>query len=329
MGKNPKPAVKRFLSECALFLLLLTIGAYCLDALLSAGLKKSRAGDLGIWNEIYAGNINAEIVIYGSSRAAVHFDPHIIAEGTGLSTYNLGIDGHNFWLQYLRHSLFLKHNPKPKVILQSIDVSTLERRNNLYNPEQFLPYVLHDGQVADFTSVYEGFSFLDYHVPLLRYYGRRGAVLAAMRSLWDPSADEPDRVLGYKGQELSWNEDWNRVKQDLGFREALLDLPTVALFETYLRECRDLGIKVIFVNTPEFVEAHDLITNRAEVLDVFRKMSEKFGIPLLDYSNSPISFQTKYFYNSQHMNREGAELFTEDLARALRPLLTGIRASGR
>ena len=52
--------------------------SYFADLVISKELKKSNSytfGEYSIWNDIYDGKINADIVIYGSSRAWVHFDP--------------------------------------------------------------------------------------------------------------------------------------------------------------------------------------------------------------------------------------------------------------
>ncbi|MBE2208298.1 MAG: hypothetical protein IAE84_11975, partial [Saprospiraceae bacterium] len=75
---------------------------------------KKAPGEFEVWNDIYNSNVNCDIAIYGSSRAWVHIDPKILSHILQLNVYNFGIDGHNFWLQYLRHIEFLKYNPKPK-----------------------------------------------------------------------------------------------------------------------------------------------------------------------------------------------------------------------
>ena len=85
-------------------------------------LKQSRQGEYSVWNDIFNGKVNSDIVVYGSSRAMVHMDPKIISNRMNSSCYNLGINGHNFWLQYLRHKELLKYNTKPRLIIHSVDV---------------------------------------------------------------------------------------------------------------------------------------------------------------------------------------------------------------
>jgi hypothetical protein len=102
--------MKQFLKNSSLFILPIFLLAYPLDLVISHSLKKSNyaMGEYNTWNDIYEGKINSEIVIYGGSNAWVHIDPELLENNFGVSAYNLGIDGHAFWLQYFRHKSFLK-----------------------------------------------------------------------------------------------------------------------------------------------------------------------------------------------------------------------------
>jgi len=57
--------------------------------------------------------------------------------------------------------------------------------------------------------------------------------------------------------------------------------------------------------------------NRGEVFAKFREIAERFQVPLWDYSDSPICQSRGNFYNSQHLNADGAEAFSADLAKRL------------
>ncbi len=316
-----RPRMKRFLYEVATFFLLLIMGAYIIDAFLTENLKKYPVGDSGIWNEIFAGRVNSEVVVYGASRAWVHFDPRIMEESLGMTVYNLGVDGHNFWLEYLRHSMLLKYNTKPKVIVMEISQNTLAKRKDLYGLDQFLPYMLNQPQVEAAISSYEGYRYLDFHIPLFRYYGKAEALVRALIQFLNPSHYSPNRVKGYQGKNSAWSGDWERVKRDLQPSKAVNDLESIRLFDSFLEECRILGIKVVFVSSPEFIEAQQYVTNREEIFSIFEAMSAKYNIPYLDYSKNFISYKTEYFYNSGHLNKGGAELFTKKLVVDLKPLL--------
>lgn len=301
--------------------MLLTMGAYVADTVLSESLKKYPKGELGIWNKIFAGKVNSEIVIYGASRAAAHFDSRLMEEGLGMTVYNLGIHAHNFWLQYLRHCMLLKYNTKPKVIVLEVGLITIDKRKDLHDPDQFIPYMLEDSQVKYAISSYEGYGYLDFYIPLLRYYGKVELCVQALIQFLLPSYYVSDRIKGYQGVDLAWNGDWNRAKLTMNGWKGGIDPDTVRLLDSFLEECGALGIQVIFVSSPEFIEAQQYVTNRDQIFSIFKAMSTKYNIPYLDYSKHSISYKTEYFYNSSHMNKKGAELFTKKLILDLKPLL--------
>jgi hypothetical protein len=293
-----------------------------IDSFLTENLKKNRRADAGIWNEIVAGNIKSEIVVYGASRAWVQYDSLIMADSLRTTVYNLGIDGHNFWLEYLRHSMLLKYNIKPKVIVLDVGSVTLAKRKDLYNPEQFLPYMLNQPEVEAAISSYDGYKYLDFHIPLLRYYGKAETLARALILFLIPSHNKPDRIQGYLGMNLAWSSgDWERAKRTAP-SNMMNDPQSVKLFDSFLGECSIRGIKVILVASPEFIEGQRYVTNRKEIFAIFEAMSTKYGIPFLDYSNDSISYEAEYFYNSSHLNIKGAELFTRKFVQDLKPLLT-------
>jgi len=52
--------------------------------------------DYGSIRHLYAGAINADACFFGSSRTMLQIRPEKIREITGLSAWNLGMDGSNF-----------------------------------------------------------------------------------------------------------------------------------------------------------------------------------------------------------------------------------------
>jgi len=105
---------------------------------------------------------------------------------------------------------------------------------------------------------------------------------------------------------LDWNGDWESARLTLQPLKTFNDAETVRLFELFLDESRPLGIKVVLVSTPDFVAAKHYWADRDEIIEYFRAISKKHGVPYCDNSKDPISYQTDYFYNSTHMNNRGA-----------------------
>jgi hypothetical protein len=313
--------MKKFIKYFFFFISPLVLLSYFLDFFISNNLKKSNKyaeKEYPTWNAIIDGKVNSDILIYGNSRAWVDFNPTMISDSLHISAYNLGIDGHGFKLQYLRHRMLLKNNNKPKIIIVSVDIFILNNRKELYNSEQFLPYMLWNREIKSATIDYDGFNSLDYDLPLIRYYGKTEALETAIRFFSGHLSNPVCRVKGYQGRNESWNTDFDKAKLNMKKYEAKLDSETIILFEKFLAECKKQNIKLIFVNAPEYIEGQKFTKNRGEVLSLYTNYSHKYNIPFYDYSNDAISYQKKYFYNTVHMNKTGAELFTAKLIDTLK-----------
>lgn len=309
--------MRKFLFRIAFFLAPIILFGGLADWYISKTLRKSNSyakGEYSTWNAVLEGKRNADILVYGSSRAWVHVSPAILKDSLKMSVYNFGIDGHNFWLQYLRHKLYLKHNKNPKLIIQTLDFLTLMKQKTLYNPDQLLPYMLWNNEIKEATLSYEGYKFFDYEIPLIRYYGKRNAFQEVKRLIQYPDANLPERILGYKGMDRQWNNDLQKAKLKYKKIGSELDSKSVLLFEKYLQECQSKKIKMIFVYTPEYIEGQNLIVNRKEIIALYQQFSLKYNIPFYDYSNDALSMNQNNFYNALHLNKSGSEKFSRKFA---------------
>jgi len=115
---------------------------------------------------MYNGEINADIIINGNSKAWHHISPKIIDSVIGLNSYNLGIDGYDFMMQKAKFDMYSKYNKTHKIVIQIVGNSTLDKRDDLYQNIQFKPYI-NDPIIREITKKYKGFSFLDYNLPLV------------------------------------------------------------------------------------------------------------------------------------------------------------------
>jgi hypothetical protein len=317
--------MKRFAAETTIFVIPLFFLLYALDIFISSRVRKSAsdlAGEIEVWNDIYSGSLAADIAIYGSSRAWVHINPKIFEDSLDFNVYNFGIDGHNFSIQFLRHLEYIRQNPTPKIIILSIDVFTLEKRSNLYNLDQFLPYMLWNHNINRFTRTFEGFSDFDYFVPFVRYSDSRNSIKKTFKSKL--SVNTKLRYKGFRGYEMAWNEDLSKAKKETAEYIFKPDEPTQELFEQFINECRENNIELILVYSPEYIEGQKFVTNRDEMINLFKHFSKKHNLLFLDYSGDDIGKEKKYFYNSQHLNSTGADLFTKilicDLKRSIKLL---------
>ncbi len=311
--------MKRFLYKISLLLLPLILISYPVDIFISNQLKQSHnlSGEYEVLSDLYGGHANCDIAIYGSSRAWVHINPQILEDSLGVSAYNFGIDGHNFWLSYLRHLDLLKYNDKPKQIIMSVDIFALQKRSNLYQMEQFLPFMLWNGNIRKYTSTYIGYNILDYFIPLKRYFGQKTILKECSAIARNKNPFNEFRTKGYAGMNRTWNSDLEKAQSMQDKFQVHMHQESIELFERFINECKEDNIDLVLVYTPEYIEGQNFIANRNDILDIFKNFAEEYGLLYLDYSDHEMCLNRDYFYNASHLNKEGAELFTRVLAEDL------------
>ena len=312
--------MKKFIIKFLYFLLPVFILAYPLDYSISHYLKSSNKfpGEHEVWNDIYKSKAVCDLAIYGSSRAWVQIDPKILSDSLKLKAYNFGIDGHNFILQYLRHLELLKFNNKPKTIILSVDIFTLQKRKDLYEFEQFLPIMLWNKNIEKFTSQFTGFKKLDYYIPLIRYAGQKSALNESFEIFTNQKRKEKYRVKGYRGMDKKWNNDFDKAKEKNKAYKIKVESYSLKLLEQFIEECKKNNIELILIYPPEYIEGQKFVINRSEAINLFKQLSSKYVIPFYDYSKNKISFARNNFYNASHLNKLGSEQFTNILAKDLK-----------
>jgi len=290
------------------------------DRLMLYGLHQVDYNDLGVWNRLVTGKINAEILCSGASRALVHFDSEIIGNELGLSCYNIGLDGSplNFQLPMLK--TYFKHNRPPKLLIQSLGIISIETGKHIFRAYQYIPY-LNEEDLYENLIKYDSKFWRYRHLPIFGFatYGMQ-LRSDAMAGLFGISL-RSERKLGFKAIDMKWTGDFD------SFKESHPDGIEYPIEEEAIEDLRNIitlaqkyGTEVILVYSPEYYENQSLTLNHAEIVNLFRSVAEEYGLKFLDYSEDSISYHKEFFYNSQHLNASGAALFSKELAKDLKQL---------
>jgi hypothetical protein len=290
--------------------------AFVLQEALIAGIKRYPYGNVGIMNSIMTGQVNASVLVSGSSRAMYHYDVRIIEEQTGQSAYNIGRDGTKLHEQLALLRLYLKHNRPPQFLIQNVDITAFQPNDDITDPKQYVAWLSDPdiyGPLASQKRYYMAYKMSPLFA-LAATGGMRDAVLGLLRV----NADGKSEYKGYSPQRLSWNEDFSRFQvlhpEGLSWK---IDPAKKHNLEELLELCRKNKIQVVLVYSPDFHETQKFFRNRNETQETFREIADRFQVAFWDYSKDPICNDVSYFYNSQHMNVRGASLFSTSLARRL------------
>ena len=296
--------MKKFLIHFILSLIPL-LALYPIDFLYSQIAMRSNHRPIEAWYDLMHGKIDADVIAMGSSRIYRHIDPTIVDSILSVKSYNLGMKSALFNRQYHKYNLYRKYNRKPYLIIQNIDFDTLGYRVG-HEKEQFMPYFWNIPMRKEIISN-EPFSRWEKLLPLYRYRGYDLFLTSTPRTL----------TKGYSSYNLSWD----------GVALAQIDsIPfnyndvSAKMFDEYLSQAKAEGINVLFVYTPLFIGATKKIHNIEDVYATFQSYADKYDIPILDYTYMDICYDTTYFFNATHLNKLGAEIFSDSLANDIKRL---------
>jgi hypothetical protein len=311
------------------FFLLVGVIAVLLNLAINSGLRRITVSKFGSLNQVMAGKVNADIIISGSSRALNHYDPRIIQKLTGMSAYNIGMNASQIDLELAVLKTYLEYNAKPTLVIQNLDLFSFEitKRGELYDPGYYLPY-LYDQNIYDFYRQMMPDAWKCKYIPLYGYAveDMRFTWIWGLLS-WFGIQGYQDFYQGFNPRAAIWNNDFQNFKADnaSGVRYAL-NPKGVKCLEEIIDLCHRNSIEIILVYSPEYHEMQRLEANRKDIMGKFDEMAEHFNVPFWDYSDSAISMQQSYFNNSEHLNAEGAQIFSDDLARRLTKELPQLKA---
>lgn len=299
--------MRKYLYKVLLFGVILFAILTVADYFYSALIRKSNYLPVESWECVIEGNIQADVVVSGSSRALFQFDPHILDSILCVNSYNLGINGSTINRQVQKYEIYKNRNAKPKLIIQNIDAWSLGYRIG-YEMEQFYPYFWDKDMRQQFFHT-EPFDVLEKYLPFYRYHGLSPSMFL--------HSFPKNLHKGYKGNTVEWNGEAYMQQEFIKFH---IDTRTLHIFDSFLSQTYKDGIQVVFVYAPMYSGATRKIINLDEMHRKYKDIADEYGIPILDYSDLWICNDTTYFYNAMHLNKTGAEIFTDSLANGIKRL---------
>ena len=316
--------MKKFLTKTFIYGFILISFCFAAQYIIDSGLSGYNDDLFADWNNIFKGRLNTDVIILGSSRAFVHFNPRIIDEITGLSSYNLAVDGGTAISQKTKLDAFLDFNPPPKIIIQNVDIFLLYKEKYVYQKEQFLPY-LNKTSIHSNLQKIDNAIWLERIIPLIKYRGFRYHVVLGFAAFFD-LAQKPQtfKYKGYQGIELDWNNDFENFKA----KNKILRYSDESLtfgydhVEQLIDECKEKKIDIVLVQSPLYFELQNIMPQKDSITNKFSEIAQKKGINFWDYFDDSLCFDQKYFYNSTHLNLQGSEIFSNRFAQKLKNYLS-------
>lgn len=291
--------MKKFLINVAIFFSIVAVVDFSLGKvfywLQSTKAKGRTQTEYHICNDL-----NADILVMGSSRASHHYVAQLIIDSLGKTCFNGGQDGNGIVMQYGRWKMISKHR-LPKVIIYDIEPAfDLAVNDNSRYIDRLKPYT-GDTDVKEFIAgLY----------PLERY-----KVISQMYRYNYKFLEIATDCMRLSDVNSGYQPNYNHIRQELINKERKpekskiekIDDVKMACLTKLIDEAQSKGIQVILISSPYWKGYND------SDLSVIRMLTKEKGVPFIDYSNSEIRNNPDWFADSMHLNDKGARTFTKDL----------------
>lgn len=282
-------------------LLVFAIGA---DYVISKGLRTSNLRKYAVWNDILNSNVDADLLILGSSETWCGYDPHVFDSELNCNSYNFGVIGHLFKYVFLRYETYQKYCPKPKAILLNLAyVDAFGGEETQYEREQFFPFFYDRAFVKELMPIVH-FSLMERCLPFYRYFGFRKEIESGVGSFFGKKFFVDVVYKGYMGYEETWSP--GSLYMDTIF-EAPVDPEIVDKLNAFIRDRKEEGIKIAIVDFPDYYALMDKFSNSREINSMFLDFANKNDVPFIDFTKSELTYDSMCYYNPSHLNRKGAK----------------------
>lgn len=242
----------------------------------------------------------ADILIFGSSRAAYHYIPSFFEKKTGLSCYNAGRNGSPI----LYHLAVLKSVLKryrPKAIILDLNLLDFEKRENSYDVlSSLLPYYKSHPEMRSIIlkrGEYEQLKLISSIYPF------NSEMLTIAIGNTEINKKRQEDIKGF----IPLRGNWIGPLENYRFAQNyLLDSTKVNAYINFITTCKKEGIKLAIICSP-YLSKNSI---KEKTIETGKKIAQKHKIAFFDYANYTPLLQPKLFQDAPHLNYQGAQLFS-------------------
>lgn len=294
--------MKRIIKYTIIVIVTLLTVDYAVGIIGSKLRSSAKGGDTARFEYINHGTCDS-VLIFGSSRAMHHYVSNILEDSLGVSVYNTGADGNGIILAYMQLVSILCHN-RPNVIIYDVypPFDFAEGDNSKYLGRQRYYY----GENPAVDSVFWRISPTERIKMLSNMYRYNSDLLQLVADNLSP------KQIDIKGYRPHFGTSDFIIEKDKPF---VIDSLKVEYFNRFVDLCKANNIDLRLFFSPRYY-GHD---NPSVGYDAARKLAATKGLTIHDYLRvKPFDKNTTLFKDSQHLNDDGAQVFTRQIVKDLR-----------
>ena len=279
--------------------------AFLLDVVLGGLFKKYYFKQKSGWEyrtKYSIENTQADILIFGASRAQQQYNPDFFEERMLQSCYNVGRDGEPIFYYYAVLKSVLKRY-SPKIIILDIENRIFKESQSSYDKLSILLPFYKDH--PEIRSIIEMRSRYEKYKLQSKVYPYNSLLFKIV--LGNINKNKKDDIKGYVPLNKSWNEPIRTV--DLSFKYQL-DTNKINFYKAFINDCKKAQVKLYIVCSPYFLR----LTGSDTSVCLAKQIARDKNIDFLDFSRDEAFLQdSKLFDDTVHVNTKGSKIFCNKL----------------
>lgn len=288
---------------------------------------------------------DVDIVFMGSSLSRTHISNMIIEKGLEKNSFNLSVSSARIFTSYAMMKELFKYQTPKTVVLVYDPVVSYNRANakEAIVVETGLWPFLNDWNTK-FTYALESSkidgAYLDRFFPWRSFYPQN------ITDLWDNIQKKMNWDVCYNSKVNNFSEDEyydgkgfcarykkkNEKNLHAVMNQKVREIKVIdtSLLEDTLREmkclCEKNNCELLLITVPQLPQVLLGDARYNQAYTAARSLCPKYSISFLEFAYTKEQFlpdMTEYFYSDQHMNGDGAKIFSSTLARVLKEYFAG------
>ena len=247
--------------------------------------------------------IDADVVIFGNSRAQNHYNTAIMDSILSCNCFNLGLAGRSF--DYIYNMVILPYfdnNELPKLVIVEVCPQAFFAHWNPNYVTQYLPYIS-EKYSRFYVNLCEEIHPIDRFLPT-KYFGIK-------QSLTELLLFDTIHIAKHKDSAGFHKVGTYKINFPDTIYSLEKDAQIIQYFQQFVSICKDKDVKLIFVCSPmhkkDFYEHCEMEKFWLQIDSIAP------NVPTMDYSLM-FGSDTTYFAESTHLNKYGADIFSQQLS---------------
>ncbi|MGC4100548.1 hypothetical protein [Ferruginibacter sp.] len=293
-------------------LLLLLVVVFALDYGIGAALKqyyfKQQSGQL--YRTTYSmEQTQADVLVFGSSRANHHYDPDVFEKGLNLSYYNVGRDGNYiFYHCAVLKSVLKRYHPKI-VVLDFMNSEFTTNKEAYDRISSLLPYYKTHPEIQSIVNLKSRFEKIKLLSSIYPYNSLLFTIAAGN------SEFNKQRVSDIKGYVPLKNVSTEPARVRDYETNYEIDSVKVNTYEDFIKACAAANVKLYVVCSPGL----QITTTEDHSVAIGKDIARAHQVSFIDFTwDSSFYNNHQLFSDFVHLNDKGARIFSQKLVDSIK-----------